>query len=151
MWHQRFIFQFFWKLKKEKDWSDPQPDLQFNLRLVGYSIWSASTSCTIYDQDFGAWAPHNLGATGSSWKTTRRIWRKAWRQPERWSDHLKYLKMPRQVLNACRTRLLRARGLVKPGAARLLTDIECSRVRDSSWMYLTSFVTTRIGVKLAAV
>ena len=33
----------------------------------------------------------------------------------------------------------------------LLIDIEYSRVRDSSWMYLTSFVTTRIGVELAAV
>ena len=42
-------------------------------------------------------------------------------------------------------------GLVRPRAAGLLTDIECSRVRDSSWMYLTSFVTTRIGVVLAAV
>ena len=39
-------------------------------------------------------------------------------------------------------------GLSDPG---LLTDIECSRVRDNSWMYLTSFVTTRIGVDLAAV
>ena len=28
--------------------------LRFNLRLGGYSIWSASTSRTIYDQDFGA-------------------------------------------------------------------------------------------------
>ena len=28
--------------------------LQFNLRLGGYSIWSASTSRTIYDKDFGA-------------------------------------------------------------------------------------------------
>ena len=40
---------------------------------------------------------------------------------------------------------------VRPGAAGLLIDIECSRVRDSSWMYLTSFVTTRIGIELAAV
>ena len=40
---------------------------------------------------------------------------------------------------------------VRPGAAGLLTDIECSRVRDSSWMYLTSFVTIRIGIELAAV
>ena len=40
---------------------------------------------------------------------------------------------------------------VRPGAAGLLTDKECSRVRDSSWMYLTSFVTTRIGVELTAV
>ena len=28
--------------------------LRFNLRLGGYSIWSASPSRTIYDQDFGA-------------------------------------------------------------------------------------------------
>ena len=36
---------------------------------------------------------------------------------------------------------------VRPGAAGLLTGIECSRVRDGSWMYLTYFVTTRIGVE----
>src|SRR6185312_554088 len=40
---------------------------------------------------------------------------------------------------------------VRPGIAGRLVDIECSRVRDSSWMYLTSFVTTRIDIKLAAV
>ena len=34
---------------------------------------------------------------------------------------------------------------------RLLIGIEYSRVRDSSWMYLTSLVTIRIGVELAAV
>ena len=42
-------------------------------------------------------------------------------------------------------------GVVRPGAAGLLIGIECSRVRDSAWMYLTSFATTRIGVELAAV
>ena len=40
---------------------------------------------------------------------------------------------------------------VRPGAAELLTDIEYYRVRDSSWMYLTSLVTTRIGIELATV
>ena len=40
---------------------------------------------------------------------------------------------------------------VRPGTARLLIGIECSRVRDSTWMYLTSFVTTRIGAELAVV
>ena len=40
---------------------------------------------------------------------------------------------------------------VRPGAAGLLVGIECSKVRDSSWMYLTSLVTSRIGVELAAV
>ena len=42
-------------------------------------------------------------------------------------------------------------GSVRPGAAGLLIGIEYSRVRDRPWMYLTSFVTTRIGVELAAV
>ena len=72
-------------------------------------------------------------------------------KPRRRSEYLKYSKTPNQVLDACRTRLRRPRGLVKPGAAGLLIGIECSRVRDSSWMYLTFFVTTRIGVELAAV
>ena len=27
--------------------------LRFNLWLGGYSIWSVSTLCTIYDEDFG--------------------------------------------------------------------------------------------------
>ena len=40
---------------------------------------------------------------------------------------------------------------VRPGTAGPLMYIECSRVRDSSWMYLNSFVTTQIGVELAAV
>ena len=40
---------------------------------------------------------------------------------------------------------------IRPGTAGLLTGIECSRVRDSSWMYLTSLVTTRIGLGLATV
>src|SRR6185312_8378347 len=69
----------------------------------------------------------------------------------RCSEHSKYSKTPGQVLDAYRTRLRRARGLVRPGAAGLLIGIECSRVMDSSWMYLTSLVATRIGVELAAV
>ena len=149
--YQRFIFQFFWKIRKEKTEVILSLILRFSLRLGGYFIWSASTSRTIYDKDFGAWAPHSLEANGSTWRTTRRIWRKSQKQPEGYSDYSKNSTTPSQVLDACRTRLWRARGLVKPGAARLLTDIECSRVRDSSWMYLTSFVTTRIGVELAAV
>ena len=56
-----------------------------------------------------------------------------------------------QVLDACRTQLRRARGLVRSGTAGLFIDIEYSRVRNRSWMYLTSFVTTRIGIELDAV
>ena len=40
---------------------------------------------------------------------------------------------------------------VRPGTAGLVIDIECSRVRDNLWMYLTSFITNQIGVGLAAV
>ena len=72
-------------------------------------------------------------------------------RPRRHSDYLKYSKTTSQVLDAYRTRLRRAQGLVRPGAAGLLIGIECSRVSDSSWMYLTSLVTIRIGVELAAV
>ena len=41
---------------------------------------------------------------------------------------------------------------IRTRAAGLLIGIEYSRViRDSAWMYLTSFVTTQIDVELAAV
>ena len=45
----------------------------------------------------------------------------------------------------------RAGAPVRPGRAGLIIGIECSRVRDSSWIYLTSLVTTRIDVELAIV
>ena len=64
---------------------------------------------------------------------------------------MKFSKTSNQVLDACRTWLRRVRGLVRPGAAGLLIGIECSRIRDRSWMYLTSIVTTRICVELATV
>ena len=149
--YQRFIFQIFWKINKEKDWSDPQPDsaiqpkawglLHMEREYFAHHIWSRSQ----------AWAPHSLEANRSTWRTTWRIWRKDQKQPEGHSGYLKYSKTPSQVLDAYKTWLRRGRGLVRPGAAGLLIGIECSRVRDSSWMYLTSFVTTRIGVVLAAV
>ena len=125
--------------------------LRFNLRLGGSSIWSASTSRTIHDQDFGARAPHSLRATNKYLEDYLKYSKEGLGAPDGCSDHLKYSKTPLQVLNACRTRLRRARGLVRPGVAGLLIGIECSRVRDSSWMYLTSLVTIRIGVELAAV
>ena len=46
-----------------------------------------------------------------------------------------------EVLNACRTRLRRARGLVRPGAAGLLTGAEYSRVGSTAWVRPTSTVT----------
>ena len=53
-----------------------------------------------------------------------------------------------EVLNACGTQLWRARGLVRPGAAGLLTGMEYYRVGSSIWLCPTSFVSTRIGVEL---
>jgi hypothetical protein len=40
---------------------------------------------------------------------------------------------------------------VRPGATGLLIGIECFRVRDKLWMYLTSFVITRTSIELAVV
>ena len=40
---------------------------------------------------------------------------------------------------------------VRPGAAGPLTGVEYSRVRDRAWIYLTSFVTSRIAVELVDV
>ena len=150
--YQRFIFQILWKIKEEeKDWSDPLPDSTIQPKARGLLHMEREYIAHHIKEDFGAWAPHSLGATESTWKTTCRTWRKVQKQPEGCSDYLKYSKTPRQVLDACMTRLRRARGLVRPRAAGLLTGIECSRVRDSTWMYLTSLVTTRVGVELAAV
>ena len=46
---------------------------------------------------------------------------------------------PSEVLNACTTRLRRARGLVGPGTAGLPTGTEYSRVGNSAWTRPTSF------------
>ena len=40
---------------------------------------------------------------------------------------------------------------VRPGVVGLFIGIECSRVRDRPWMYLTSLGTTRLGIELATV
>ena len=54
-----------------------------------------------------------------------------------------------EALEARGTRLRRARGLVRPRAAGLLTGIEYSRVGSTAWVRLTSTVTTRTAVELA--
>ena len=60
-------------------------------------------------------------------------------------------RTPSEALDACRTRLRRARGLIRPGAAGLLTDAEYPRVGSSTWICSTSIVSTRIGVELFGV
>jgi hypothetical protein len=47
-------FSNFWKIMKKKTEVTLSLILRFNLRLRGYSIWSVSTSHTIYDKNFGA-------------------------------------------------------------------------------------------------
>ena len=64
---------------------------------------------------------------------------------------MKYSKTPSKYSTPAGLGYEALGGLVRPGTAGLLIGIECSRVRDSSWIYLTSFVTTRIGVELAAI
>ena len=63
-----------------------------------------------------------------------------------------------QILVACTAQddivlgqIYLVKSCVRLEAAGLLIGIEYSRVRDSAWIYLTSFVTIRIGVELARV
>ena len=63
-------------------------------------------------------------------------------------DYSKNSKTSSEVFDACRTRLRRARGLVRPGAAGLLIGVECSRIRDSTWDIPYHIVTTRTEVGL---
>jgi hypothetical protein len=56
--------------------------------------------------------------------------------------------MPSEVLDACRTRLRRAQGLVRPGVAGLLIGVEYSRVRSIAWDRPYHIVTTRTEVGL---
>jgi len=151
IWVSEIYFQFFWKIMKQKDWSDPQPNsaiqpkarglLHMEHEYFAHHIWSRFQGLSTsqpqgnheYLEDYSAHQKEDSEAT------RRMFWL------------FEVLEDAVQVLDACRTRLRRAMGLVRPGTAGLLTGIEFSRVRDSSWMYLTSFVTTLIGVVLAAV
>ena len=68
------------------------------------------------------------------------------RSPE---DRRRFL--PLELSSAATVEIAAVAAGVRPGAAGLLIGIEYSRIRDNSWMYLTSLVTTRIGIELAAV
>ena len=124
-------FLNFLENKGEKDWSDAQPDSAIQPKARGLLHM---------EREYFA---HHMCSRFQGLSTS---------QPR---SKLKYLKDYSTYLKegpeATRTRLRRARGLVRPGAAGLIIDIEYSRVRNSSWMYLTSFVITRIGVGLIAV
>ena len=53
-----------------------------------------------------------------------------------------------EVFEACRTRLRRTRGVVRPGAAGLLTGVEYFRVRNIAWDMPYCIVTTHTEVGL---
>ena len=53
------------------------------------------------------------------------------RRLRRCSDCMKYSKTSNQVLDACRTQLRRAQGLVRPGAAGLLIGVELAAVQGN--------------------
>ena len=124
-------FSIFLKNKEgEKDWSDPQSDSMIQLKARGllhmeceyfvHHIWSTFRGLSIsqpwssrkYLEDYTTYLKEGL-------KATRRVF---------WL--LEVLEDAVQVLDTCRTQLRRARGLVRPGTAGLLTGIECSRVRQ---------------------
>ena len=115
--------------------------LRFNLRLGNYSIWSVSTLRTIYDQDFGTWAPHSLEAKGSTWRTTRRIWNKNQNQPKRYSDYLKHSIKGSEALEGMFRALEALLVVLKPNSTiRKCTDtdvaftLEYSRVSNPRGM-----------------
>ena len=132
----KIYFLNFLKKKEEKDCSDPQPNSAIQPKARGllhmereyfvHHIWSRFRSLSTsqprsnqkYLEDYSTYLKKGPEAT------RRTFW-----LPE-------VLKDVSQVLDACRTQLRRARGLVRPGAAELIIDTECSRIRDNPWMYL---------------
>ena len=146
-----YFSNFLKNKEEEKDWSDPQPDstsqpkarglLHMEREYFVHHKWSRFRGLSTsqprskwkYLKDYSTYLKEESEAT------RRMFWL------------LEELEDAQPSTDACRTPLRRARGLVTPGAAGLLTGVECSRVRDSSWIYHTSFVTTRIGVELAVV
>jgi hypothetical protein len=91
-------------------------------------------------EDFGASVPHSLDAA--------KKYSDYLKSSTEHSEHSKHSKTPSEVLDACRTRLQRARGLVRPRAAGLFTGVEYSRIRDNAWYVPYLIVTTHIGIGL---
>jgi hypothetical protein len=89
--------------------------LQFNLRLGGYSIWSAIFIASHIKEDLKllkVWAPHSLEAT------KKVLWA---RLQDRIKKKPKWLQKYSEVLRSMQYWLRRARGLVRSGATELHT------------------------------
>jgi hypothetical protein len=98
--------------------------LWVNLRLGGYSIWSANL-ITYHikktGQLLGALAPHSLDAARKvlGGHLHDGVWENS--------------KAPSEVLGHCGTRLRRARGIVRPGHTGLPTWHTSPTIRDGTW------------------
>jgi hypothetical protein len=103
--------------------------LRVNLRLGGYSIWSASLLATHIKkvgQLLRAWAPHSLDAA-----------------KEVLGGHLRdevreNMKTPLEVLGCLQYSATKSSGLVRPGCTGLHTWHTSPRIRDGTWT--TSYI-----------
>ena len=138
-----------WKILIE-DWFDPQPNS--SIQPKARELLHMEREYIVHHIRrwwFGDWAPHSLEAVEEKYSEDYSKYsteNSKWYKPS--VDYLKHLKTSSKVLDACRTRLRRARGLVRPGAAGLLTGVESSRVRDIAWNIPYHIVTTRTEVGL---
>ena len=139
--------------------------LLLNLGLGDYSIWSASTSRTILEEEIRGQkhliASMQPGKYSEDYSKRSMDSEDGQPAPEALDALVAQIMKSRssqstrrtssEALDACWTRLRRARGLVRPGTAGLLTDAEYSRVGSSTWICPTSIVSTRIRVELVDV
>jgi hypothetical protein len=122
-----YFFEFIWKIKTRRFKTNLTLSLilQFNLRLEGYSIWSANFIALHIKEDY----------SGHEHLTTLR-------HPSKYSEDtlkMEFGRTRRRLQNyseACSTRLRRVWELVRPGATGLRTWHEYSRIRDGHVPYL---------------
>jgi hypothetical protein len=98
--------------------------LQVNLRVSGYSIWSASSIAPDIKktgQLIGTWAPHSLDAA-------KEVLRGHLQEKVQGTQ-----RCLQKYSDACNTRLRRARGLVSPEYMGLYTWHTFPRIRVGTW------------------
>jgi len=133
-------FSNFLKNKEEKDRSDPQPNsmiqpkarglLHMEREYFAHHIWSRF-------QGMSTSQPR------SKWKYLKDYSTYLIEEPESTRKMFRPLEVLEDAPSSTRRlqdSATKSSGLVRPGVAGLLIGVECSRVRDSSWMYLTSLV-----------
>ena len=116
--YQRFIFQFFWKIKKKKTEVTLSLILRFNLRLGGYSIWSAIFYHTPYMKIFTKGRQDYWRRSTTQLQCSSRSTRRSAIYKE---DGDYSMTASGSTRRPTTTQLRRARGLVRPGATGYLT------------------------------